>query len=62
MRPFGSNAVYATTGYSASVRNMAAISFTTDNVFSDGTSLQMVTVTGDVTSGFVVTLTVGVSR
>ena len=56
-----SNAVYATTGYSASVRNMAAISLATDNVFSDGATLQTVTVTGNVTDGYVATLTVGVS-
>ncbi|MPQ57423.1 intradiol ring-cleavage dioxygenase [Duganella sp. FT27W] len=56
-----SNAVYATTGYSASVRNMAAISLATDNVFSDGATLQTVTITGDVTDGYVATLTVGVS-
>jgi len=56
-----SNAVYATTGYSASVRNMAAISLATDNVFSDGSSLQVASVTGNVTDGYVATLTVGVS-
>ncbi|MBV7534468.1 intradiol ring-cleavage dioxygenase [Duganella sp. sic0402] len=56
-----SNAVYATTGYSASVRNMASISLATDNVFSDGYSLQMATITGNVTDGFVATLVVAVS-
>lgn len=56
-----SNAAYATTGYSASVRNMAAISLATDNVFSDGYSLQLASVTGNVTDGYVATLTVGVS-
>jgi hypothetical protein len=30
--------VYASTGYSASVSNLAQISFATDNVFSDGTT------------------------
>lgn len=55
------NEVYATTGYSASVRNMAAISLATDNVFSDGYSLQMTTVTGNATDGYVATLTVGVA-
>ena len=55
-----SNAVYATTGYSASVRNMAQISLATDNVFSDGYSLQLSSVTGNVTDGYVATLTVGV--
>ena len=55
------NEVYATTGYSASVRNMAAISLATDNIFSDGYSLQMTTVTGNATDGYVATLTVGVA-
>lgn len=56
-----SNAVYATTGYSASVRNMAQISLATDNVFSDGYTLQLASITGNVTDGYVATLTVGVS-
>ncbi|MET0265887.1 MAG: intradiol ring-cleavage dioxygenase [Duganella sp.] len=56
-----SNAVYATSGYSASVRNMAAISLATDNVFSDGYALQMATVTGNATDGYVATLTVAVA-
>ena len=55
------NEVYATTGYSASVRNMATISLSTDNIFSDGYSLQMTTVTGNATDGYVATLTVGVA-
>jgi protocatechuate 3,4-dioxygenase beta subunit len=55
------NEVYATSGYSASVRNLAQISYATDNVFSDGTTLQMGAVTGNVTDGYVVTLTVGVA-
>ena len=55
------NEVYASAGYSASVRNLAQISYATDNVFSDGTSLQMGTVTGNATDGYVVTLTVGIA-
>jgi protocatechuate 3,4-dioxygenase beta subunit len=55
------NEVYATTGYSASVANFARISFATDNVFSDGTSLQIASVTGNTTDGYVATLTVGIS-
>jgi protocatechuate 3,4-dioxygenase beta subunit len=54
-------AVYATTGYSASVANLAQISFASDNVFSDGTSLQLATISGDVTNGYVATLQVGIS-
>ena len=52
--------VYATTGYSASVSNLAQISFASDNVFSDGTTYQMATVTGDTTNGYVATLQVGI--
>ncbi|MFZ6845570.1 intradiol ring-cleavage dioxygenase [Undibacterium sp. RuTC16W] len=55
------NEAYQSTGYSASVTNLAKISYATDNVFSDGTSLQMVSVTGSAALGYVVTLTVGVS-
>jgi protocatechuate 3,4-dioxygenase beta subunit len=54
------NTVYATSGYSTSVANFNAISFSTDNVFSDGVTLQMATMTGDVTNGYVATLTVGI--
>ena len=48
-------------GYSASVANLAAISFSTDNVFSDGVTTQLATVTGDIASGFVARLQVGIS-
>ncbi|MDB5918429.1 MAG: intradiol ring-cleavage dioxygenase [Massilia sp.] len=56
-----SSEAYATSGYSASVRNLAAISYATDNVFSDGTALQIASVTGSPAAGYVATLTVGVS-
>lgn len=52
--------VYATDGYSASVANLAQTSLATDNVFSDGYSLQLATVTGDVTKGMTATLNVPV--
>jgi len=55
------NEVYATSAYSHSARNFANISFATDNVFSDGVTLEMATVTGDQVYGYVVTLTVGVA-
>jgi protocatechuate 3,4-dioxygenase beta subunit len=54
------NEAYAASGYEASARNLAGISYALDNVFSDGTSLQMVTVTGSPGAGYVATLTVGV--
>jgi len=54
--------VYASaTGYSASVANFAAISFSSDNVFSDGYSTQLATVSGDVAGGYSATLQVGIS-
>ena len=52
---------YTATGYTASVRNLANITLATDNVFSDGVSLQSAAVTGSVALGYVATLQVGVS-
>lgn len=54
------NTVYATAGYEQSANNMARISLETDNVFRDGSELQMATVSGDVTNGYTVRLTVGI--
>jgi protocatechuate 3,4-dioxygenase beta subunit len=45
-------AVYATSGYEQSVRNLSRVSLDSDNVFSDGYDLQMPTVTGDAASGY----------
>jgi len=53
--------VYASTGYSQSVTNLSQISFATDNVFSDGTTLEMATVSGSVAAGYAASLTVGIS-
>ena len=56
-----SDKVYATSGYSASVRNLSQISLSTDNVFSDDKAIhQLATVTGSVGKGYVANLTVGV--
>jgi protocatechuate 3,4-dioxygenase beta subunit len=52
--------VYATTGYEASVTNLSQVSLATDNVFSDGASLELATMTGNVSGGFTATLTVAV--
>jgi protocatechuate 3,4-dioxygenase beta subunit len=52
--------VYATDGYTQSLRNLAQTSLDSDNVFSDGYSLQLATVTGTVTDGMVATLNVPV--
>jgi len=52
---------YSATGYAASVRNLAGMSYATDNVFSDGTSLQIVALSGSAALGYTATLTVGVT-
>jgi protocatechuate 3,4-dioxygenase beta subunit len=57
-----SETVYSnTSAYSASVSNLSNISFATDNIFSDGYSLELVSITGDLSSGYVATISVGVS-
>jgi protocatechuate 3,4-dioxygenase beta subunit len=50
------NEVYATSGYSTSVGNMSRTSLETDNVFRDGASQELATVTGDVADGYVASL------
>jgi protocatechuate 3,4-dioxygenase beta subunit len=55
-----SMAAYATAGYEASVANMSQISLESDNVFSDGFSLQLAKVTGSVTDGYTANLIVPV--
>jgi protocatechuate 3,4-dioxygenase beta subunit len=56
-------AVYATTGYQASVGNLARLSLDTDPVFADdGAVRQLATVSGDPTTGCTVSLNVGVDR
>jgi protocatechuate 3,4-dioxygenase beta subunit len=52
--------VYATSGYAASVTNLQQTSLARDNVFSDGWTTQIPTVTGSVADGFVAQLTVPV--
>ena len=53
--------VYATSGYSGSVRNLAQTSLSRDMVFSDDKAAhQLATVTGSVKEGYVANLTVGV--
>ena len=55
------NTVYTATGYATSVQNLSRISYASDNVFSDGTALQMASMSGDIVNGYVAELTVGVS-
>ena len=52
--------VYASAGYEASVRNAAQVTLASDNVFSDGSSLELATVTGGVAEGLTATLSVAV--
>ncbi|MFJ4221809.1 intradiol ring-cleavage dioxygenase [Curtobacterium luteum] len=53
--------VYALKAYDGSTANLEQVSLDTDNVFSDDSgALQMATVTGDVTNGYTVNLTVRV--
>jgi protocatechuate 3,4-dioxygenase beta subunit len=53
--------VYGQSGYSGSSANLAAISLASDNIFSDGVTLQMATVSGSVATGYAATLQVGVA-
>ncbi|WP_433825017.1 3,4-dioxygenase subunit beta [Actinoplanes sp. CA-015351] len=56
-----SDDVFATTGYEASVTNFAQVTLDSDNVFGDDAGAsQLATVSGDVTSGYAVSLEVGV--
>ena len=52
--------VYATTGYSSSIRNLEQTSLSTDMVFRDGWSSELATVTGDTSNGFTATLVMAV--
>lgn len=52
--------VYATDGYDQSVSNLRQVSLDSDNVFSDGYSLQLATVTGSVSAGYSASLRVPV--
>ena len=52
--------VYASSGYTGSAANASRISLASDTVFSDGSALELATVTGSVDAGFVATLTVAV--
>ena len=52
--------VYATAGYEASIANQAQVTLASDNVFSDGATLELATITGSVAGGLTATLTVAV--
>jgi protocatechuate 3,4-dioxygenase beta subunit len=53
--------IYAgASGYSTSVSNFNKISFATDNVFSDGTTLQMTTLSGTISTGYTAAISVAI--
>lgn len=53
--------VYAQSGYQTSVTNLSQVSLDSDNIFGDdGGTSQLATVTGDVASGYTVSLALGV--
>ena len=51
----------ANSGYSASVRNLASITFATDNVFSDGTALEMTTMQANSGGGYSASITISIA-
>lgn len=53
--------VYATSGYQSSITNLSQVSLASDMVFSDGSSLELATITGSVASSLTATLTVAVA-
>lgn len=56
-----SSEVYAESGYSASVANLARVDLDSDNVFSDdGAEDQLASVSGNVVEGFVASLTIAI--
>jgi protocatechuate 3,4-dioxygenase beta subunit len=52
------DAVYASSGYTGSASNLAQVSLATDMVFSDGSALELATVTGSVAAGYTAALSV----
>ena len=52
--------VYATSGYEASVTNLSRVTLASDNVFSDGASLELASISGSVAGGLTATLSVGI--
>ena len=53
------DAAYATTGYETSIGNLSRVSLASDMVFSDGSALELATVSGNV-AGFTSSLTVAI--
>ena len=55
-----SDLVYATAGYESSITNAAQVTLASDNVFSDGASLELPTMSGSVASSLTASITVAV--
>ena len=53
--------VYASSLYATHGQNTSVTSFSADNVFSDGTDTEMLTLSGDTSSGYTATLTLGLN-
>jgi protocatechuate 3,4-dioxygenase beta subunit len=53
--------VYATSGYQSSITNLSQVSLASDMVFSDGSSLELATITGTIATGLTASLTVAVA-
>lgn len=54
------DAVYATSGYESSARNLSGVTLASDGIFRDGASLQLATVSGSPAAGYTATLTIAV--
>jgi protocatechuate 3,4-dioxygenase beta subunit len=54
-------AVYNSSLYAARGQNTSVTSFAQDNVFSDGTTYEMATISGDTANGYAAALTVGIA-
>ncbi len=55
------DAVYASGGYESSLTNLSRVTLASDNVFSDGSSLQLASTTGSPSSGYAATLSLAVN-
>lgn len=53
--------VYASTGYQASVTNLARLTLTSDGIFSDGATQQMASISGTLATGLTASLVIGVA-
>lgn len=52
---------YANSGYGSSVRNLASMSFQTDNVFSDGYELEMTSMQANASGGYTAAITIAIA-